>query len=64
MGPTQMSVLVNNGMMYSVVGKSATNCGIGRVAFTADVVNFPLAVPTLIVSALMLGRLCGAVGAM
>ena len=46
MGPTPMSVLVKSGMMYPVVGKSADNCGIGRVAFHADVATCSLAVPT------------------
>ena len=64
MGPTQMSVLVDNGMMYPVVGKSATNFRIFRVAFTPDVVTFPLAVPTLIVAALLSSGPCGVFGAM
>ena len=59
-----MIVLVNYGMMYSVVGKSAANCGIGRVAFATGVANFPLAVPTLIVAALVSSGPCGASGAM
>ena len=64
MGPTQISVLVKDGMMYPVVGKSATNLVIGRVDFAADVSTCPLSVPTLIVSALVSVGLCGAVGAM
>ena len=32
MGPTPKSLLVKEGMMYHVVGKSASNCGIGSVA--------------------------------
>ena len=64
MGPTPMSVLVNDGMIYPVAGKSTANCGIGRVDFSADVSTFPLAVPTLIVAALVSGGPCGAVGEM
>ena len=64
MGPTPMSVLVNDGMMYPVVGKSAANCGIGRVDFAADVSTCPLDVLTLILSALVSSGPCGTVGAM
>ena len=64
MGPTPMSVLVNDGMMYPVVWKSAANCGIGRVHFSADVSTFPLAVPTLMLAALMSSSPCGEFGAM
>ena len=64
MGPSPISVLVNNGMMHPVVGKSAANCGIGRVAFAADVATCTLAVPTLIVSALVSSGPYGAFGAM
>ena len=64
MGPTPMSVLVDDGMMYPAVGKSGYNWGIGKVAFAADVSTYPLAVPTLIVAALVSGVPCGAVGAM
>ena len=63
MGPTPMSVLVKSGMMYPVVGKSAANCGIGRVAFTADAATCPLAVPPLIVLTLVASVPCGAFGA-
>ena len=59
MGPTPMSLLVNAGMMYHVAGKSAANCGIGRVAFAADVAIFPLDVPTLIVAELVSSGSCG-----
>ena len=51
MGPIPIRVLVNLGMMYPVVGKSAANCGIGSVAFAADVATCPFAVPTLILVA-------------
>ena len=64
MGPTPMIVLVNDGMMYPVVGKYAANCGIGRVAFSANVSTCTLAVPTLILAALVSFGPCGAVGAM
>ena len=37
MGPIPINVFVNVGMMYPVLGKSAANCGIGSVAFVADV---------------------------
>ena len=59
MGPTPISVLVKLGMMYPVVGKSAANCGIGRVAFASDVDTCPFAVPTLIVVALVSSGTCG-----
>ena len=64
MGPTPMSVLVKDGMMYPIVGKSAANCGIVRVAFADDVETFTFTVPTLIVAALVSSGPCGAVGAM
>ena len=64
MGPTPMIVLVKDGIMYPVVGKSAANCGICRVSFYADVSTFPLTVTTLIVAALVYSGPCGAVGAM
>ena len=64
MGQTPMSVLVKDGMMYPVLGKSSANCGIGRVAFAVDVSTCPLYVPTLIVAALVSVVPCGAVGEM
>ena len=64
MGPTPMSVLVNDGMMYPVVGKSADNLGIDRVDFAADVSTFPLDVTNLMVTALVSSCPCGAVRAM
>ena len=64
MDPTPMSVLVNSGMMYPVVGKSAANCRIVRVSFAADVSTCPLAVPNLIIASLVFSVPCGAVGAM
>ena len=51
-------------MMYPIVVKSAANFVIGRVAFAADVATCPLAVPTLIVAALVSSGLCGAFWAM
>ena len=50
MGPTPMSVLVNDGTMYPIVGKSDANLGIGGGAFADDFSSCPSAVPTLIVS--------------
>ena len=64
MGPTPMSVLVNDGMMYPVLGKYDSNCGIGRVDFANDFATCILAVPTLIVAALVSSGPCGASGAM
>ena len=64
MGPTPISVLVKEGMMYPVVGKSAANWGMGSVAFSGDCSTCPLAVTTLIFEALVSGGPCGADGAM
>ena len=63
MGPTPISVLVKVGMMYPVVGKYYTNCGICRVAFAADVSTCPFSVPTFIAVALVSSGPCGAFGA-
>ena len=63
MGPTPISVLVKVGMMYPVVGKSAANWGIGRVAVATDVATCPLPVPNLIVLTLVASGPCGAFGA-
>ena len=63
MGPTLISVVVNVGMMYPFVVKSAANCGIGSVAFAADVATCPFSVPTLILVALVSSYPCGAFGA-
>ena len=63
MGPIPISVFVNVGMMYSVVGKSDANCGIGSVAFATDVATCSFSVPTLILFALVSSGLCGAFGA-
>ena len=64
MDPTPTSVLGKDGMMYPVVGKSVANCGIGSVAVAGDISTCPLAVPTLIYEALVLGGPCGSDGAM
>ena len=64
MCPTPTSVLVKEGMMYPVVGKSDANWGMGSVSFADEFSICPLAVLTLIVDALMSGRPCGADGAM
>ena len=58
MGPTPTCVLVKYGMRYPVVGKSASNYGIGSVAVAGDISTCPLAVPTLIYEALVLGGPC------
>ena len=63
MGQTSISVLVNVGMMYPVVCKSTSNCGIGSVAFAADVATCTFAVSTLILVALVSSDPCGALGA-
>ena len=55
-------MLVKVGMMYPVVGKSSANCGIGRVAFAADVATWPFYVPAFIVVALVSSGPCGAFG--
>ena len=61
MGPTPTRVLTKDSMMYPVVGKYATNCGIGIVGVADDLSTCPVAVPTLICGALVLGGPCGAV---
>ena len=64
MVPTPTSVLVKEVMVYPVVGKSAANWGMDSIDFDDDFSTCPFAVPTLIVSALVLGGPCGAEGAM
>ena len=64
MGPTSTIVLVKEGMMYIVVGKSTANLGMGSVAFDDGFSTCPFYVPTLIVSALVSGLPCGSDGAM
>ena len=63
MEPIPISVIVNVGMMYPVVGKSAANCGIGGVAFAVDVATFTFDVPTIILLALVFIGTCGVFGA-
>ena len=48
MGPTPTSVLVKEGMMYTVFGNSDAKCGIGSVAVDDDLYTCLFAVPTLI----------------
>ena len=62
MGPKPFNVFVNMGMIYPVIGKSATNCGISSVTFAADVATFPFAVPNLILVALVSSGTCGEFG--
>ena len=64
MGPTPTRVLVKDAMMYPVVRISSSKCRIGSVAVADDRSNFPVAMPTLICGALVLGGPCGDVGAM
>ena len=64
MGPTPTSVFVKDGMMYHVVGKSATNFGIVSVSVAEDLYTFPVAVSTLICEALVLGGIYRADGGM
>ena len=47
-GPTPISVLVKEGIMYPVVGNSAANWGMGIVAVAADFTICLFAVPTVI----------------
>ena len=63
MGSTPTRVLVKDGMMYSVVVKSAANCGIGIVVFTDNLYMCTVAVNTLIYEALVLVGTCGVDGA-
>ena len=63
-GPTPTSVLVKYGMMYPVVVKSAANCIIGSVAVADELSTCPVAVPTLICEAIVLGVPCGVDGEM
>ena len=64
MGPTPTSVLVKEGMMYPVVGKYDSNCGIGSIAVADDFSTCPSALPTIIVEALVSGGPRGADGSM
>ena len=62
MGQTPTSVLVKEGMMYPVVGKSDSNCGIGSISVADEFSICPFSVPTLIGEALVSGVPCGADG--
>ena len=64
MGPTPTSVLVKEGMIYPVVVKSDSNCGIGSIAVSDNFSTCPFSVPTLIVEALVSGGPCGDDGLM
>ena len=64
MGTTPTRVLVKGGMIYHLVGKYTTNCGIGSVAVADNLSTFPVSVPTLIFEALLLGGTCGDDGTM
>ena len=64
MGPTSTRVLVKEGMMYLVVGKSDDNWGIDSIAVADDFYTCPFDGPTLIVEALVSGGQCGAEGTM
>ena len=46
MGLPPISVLVKDGMMYPVFGKSAANCRIGSEAVADNLSTCPVAVPT------------------
>ena len=54
-GPTPISVLVKEGIMYPVVWKSAANWGMGSVDVAADFTICPFAVPTVIGVAFVYG---------
>ena len=51
---TPTIVLVKDGMMYPVVGKSDSNCGVGSIAVSDKLSTCPFAVSTLICGALVL----------
>ena len=50
--------------MYTVVGKSDSNCRIGSIAVDDKLSTYPYDVPTLIGDALVSGGTCGADGVM
>ena len=58
MGPTPTRVFVKDGIMYPIVGKSASKCGIGSVSVSYDHSTCPVSVPTLICWEIVLGRTC------
>ena len=55
MAPTPTGVLVKDDIMYRVVGKYATNGGIGSVAVADKLSTCTVAVPTILYEALVLG---------
>ena len=55
-------MLVKDGMMYPVVGKSAAKCGNGSIAVATDLSTCTVDVNTLIYEAFVLGGPCGADG--
>ena len=59
MGPTPTSVLVREGMMYPVVLKPDSNCGLGIIAVADEFSTCPFSVPTLIGKTLVSGGPCG-----
>ena len=64
MGTIPTSVLMKKGVVYHVVLKSYSNCGIGCIAFDEELSTCPFAVHTLIGEELVSGGPCGANGAM
>ena len=54
-GPTPINVLVKEGMMYPIVGKSAADCVMVSVTVAVDFTIFPFAMPTLISVAFVSG---------
>ena len=62
--PTPTRVLVNDGMMYPVFRKSASNCRIGSETVANELSTCPVAVPAQIFGVLVSGGTCGAVGEM
>ena len=64
MGPTPTRVLVKDGMMYPIFGKSSANCRIGSVAVTKKLSTCPVAVPTQNYGVLVSGGPCVSVETM
>ena len=64
MGTKTTRVLVKDGMMYPVVGKSAANCRIVSETVADNLFTCPVAMNTLIFGALVLGGTCRSAGAM
>ena len=61
MGLTSTRVVVQNGMIYPAVRKSAANCGIGSAVVAHDLSTFLVSVTTLLCGVLVLGGPFGAV---